>query len=195
MTEAKVKNAYTMTYAGAGAALSAVFVLILFVLVPQWNRLETQNSMVSLLKEHIRQVQNIAGGDDNLGNALDFYRRRLKSIDLKLPDAEGHSLRMLSGEAKKIGLEVISIKPSKMTKSGVESSAGGYVVKALPVTVRLKGDYIKIGEYLKRVRTSYYSLIIIRDIVFNLANDDAEPSLDAYVNAEIYIKAMVDKKE
>ncbi|MBI4335519.1 MAG: type 4a pilus biogenesis protein PilO [Candidatus Omnitrophica bacterium] len=174
------------------AAVCVIIVLIFwaFVYFPARKKLGVLKSEYGALRKEVAEIESRGGSERDIMKMVVSLRNDLDAATLRLPAKEETTLKMISSEASRLGVEVISLSPRP--KRPFQGPDGGIVpienkrCFEIPISMEVRGSYKAIGEYLSVLRQTPNALIKTEDILLR-GDDAAGGRLRGSVELAIYI--------
>jgi|Deesub1362B_J571_1020462.scaffolds.fasta_scaffold00628_9 type IV pilus assembly protein PilO len=140
-------------------ALIYTLLVVFLVIMPNSRRVEALRKEISEQENEITKAQSMAAKLDVLKEENQRLKQRLKELSEQLPEEKEVSalLRQVSDIGQQTGLRILSWKPGRrrLHESGI--------VYEVPVTVRVRGSYHRLGEFFSAL-TRLKRIVNITDI-------------------------------
>jgi len=143
--------------------LLAVFLLCIwfFVYLPQQKKLSSIEKELSSIDMQIAQINEMAGGGD-LTEALSNFNKQVKDMSAIFSSTDEEVIGNLSKEAKKLKIEIESIKP--LAKQSIENPSLPLEIEELPIAMQLSCEFKDLANYLKILREEFSALIKVKKL-------------------------------
>lgn len=159
----------------AGGLVFLVVLIFLFLIyLPKWKELVRLKEELSIVESKIEKTGVSEGGMEWLEVAILRLNEELKKFEKKLPDKEESTLREISNTASQMGIEVLSITPSKSKTSSLSGDIRGCELRELKISMQLKAPFRVFGEYLRVLENRFPTAIRINNFI--LKKDGRENS-------------------
>lgn len=138
--------------------LAVIFLLCfwIFVYLPQQKRLSSIHKEISYIDTQIAQINEMTGGSD-LTEALSDFNARIRDMSAIFSSNDEEVIGSLSKEAKKLKIEIESIKP--LEKQPVKDLDPSLNIEELPIAMQLSCEFKDLANYLKILREEFPVLI------------------------------------
>lgn len=184
------KNQQKIIVASSAAAI-AIFIFYIFVYVPAKDSMKKISDELESLELQVSSILDTIGRGKQIIERLEKLNKELEYYKAKFPLAEEEVLKNLTDEAGRLGIDIVSIKPSRKerwiddTKNAPEKLEG-YIVNRLPITIQCKGRYQAVGNYLKILNSDFPALVTLE--TFNLTADRSKlPVINCEMSLSIYL--------
>ncbi len=162
-------------YAVIGAVV--LFLFWIFLYLPSRReaqefqfRLEKVEKQLNNVKE-IEEVKEAIAKGYTYTQTMEDFKSQLAALMGSIATEEETSLDYISSSARKLNLEILSIKPVAkkllLDKNEKRIKITGADCLRLPVNLRLKGNYKAIGKYIESLRKDSPSLTTIENLEIN----------------------------
>jgi hypothetical protein len=156
----------------AGAVALAAFLLFMFlVFLP--NRKSVMALRLELIstERQIHEIQAMPGEVKNMEKGMQLLQERFRQLEGKCSLGEEDSVQMLSDTARKMNIELVSIKPQAkapfLDENNQEVTLEGAVCRKVSILMELKCSYKDLVRYVTFLRESYPGLVSIEKIRIN----------------------------
>jgi len=136
----------------------------IFIYAPQSRRLVSIKERLRDADIQIAQIKGMTVGRE-LADALQDMDRQMNRILRLMPQKAADVISSLSGEARKLKIDIKNIKFSG--RQPFASNVAGFDIEELPISISLCGEYKALGEYLYNLRNSDVVLITVRKLDIN----------------------------
>jgi Tfp pilus assembly protein PilO len=165
MINQREKNIVVIT----GVCVLVIFLFWVFVYLPADKRLRVLKTDLKNVKDEVSQIQARGGknGRDMI-TMVESLQKDFKSAMLKFPKGEEETLKLLSQEANKLGMEIVSIKQGSK-RPFLDSSNNLVFCESeqcfeIPIAVEMRGLYRSVGEFLNVLREGFPAFIKTEEI-------------------------------
>lgn len=149
--------------------LAAFLIPWFLVYLPTKNAVSRAKKELTAAETQIRQIEAIVDKAKSMEEGLTLLQGVFAKINNKFPRQEEESLAMLSDYARKLNIEVVSIKPSAkeflFDEDGQKIGIEGRFCQSLPVSLELRCSYKDLVGYLEALKkevTAYLSIEKLR---------------------------------
>jgi len=128
-----------------GALLAVVVVATVFIYLPQMREVSRLRARIAEEKLHLSDCSQQARGVPGLVREVQAMRTRYSNFDRRLPKKKelGEFLREISGNVTGENLWNHVIEPGNPTRTSL--------FHTLPITLRFRGSYLSLANFLKRL--------------------------------------------
>lgn len=179
--------------------VGVLVILILWGLVYLPSRKQMQGLQAQLDKVNeqldkvkmIEEVQEAISTGYTYTQSIESLKGELAALSKDIATEEETSLEYLSSSARRLNLEVLSVKPA--SKEPLLDENKNLIKIAdndcfqLPVQLKLKGSYTAIGNYIESLRKDALSLIAVENLKINKFGK--QDILNADVDLTIYLRS------
>lgn len=160
------------------------------IIFPANSRSKELNKEIYQANLLIKQIEN----DKERLVPVDQRISELKTMKTELsnifPDHEEESIGLLTQLAKNNSLEILSLRPeikkSITTQSKTPLDIDGKEFGSIFISIKMKGNYEHLMEYLKNVREKIPSLITIESMRLT-QTEETENNLTITLNLNVYV--------
>ena len=168
-------------------AFSAVW---FFVYLPERNRLHQFKEQLADVESQIRQVQGDAQANKAVEEKIKFLQERYKYVETKFPPKEYEALRLLSDFARKVNVNILSIRSEPkeifLDEAQQKIEVEGKVCQRLPVSVELKCRYQDMLAYLEMLEDFLPAYVTVEGL--RIRKDEAGSfKLDMTLDLNLYL--------
>jgi len=153
------------------ATVITVAVLIaagVFIYLPEHNKLDQIKEQLTAVEYQIRQVQGAADTNKAIEEKIKALQARYQFVESKFPSREYEALRLLSDFARKVNIDILSIrsepKAMLLDEDQQKIEADGKVCQKLPVSVELKCRYQDLLIYMAMLKESLPSYVMVEGL-------------------------------
>ena len=169
--------------------LSIVIIIFLlcfwvFIYLPQKNKLASIKKEIADIDAQIAQINRMSGGRD-LTEVATSYNAQLRDVSSVFSFSEGELIDNLSKEAKKLNIEINSIKP--LERQAIKEKEN-LDIEELPVNMQLSCEFRDLANYLKVLRDSFPILVKVKKIDIQGAGEGKD-----ILNVNLQISAYLSK--
>lgn len=175
-----------------GVFIVVISGLFQFLYLPKSRELRLVTSEYKGIKSEIDNLYNFIGTKGNLEENIIEMRKNLAVLESALPFEKEMSniIKQLNDEARRFGINVISLKPENLEicrdQQGNELKVSDYFCKSMPLTLNVESRYKALGEFLMSIEKNKSPLISIEEINIKRDNDKA-PDIKAEIGLVSYI--------
>ena len=172
-----------------GSIFAALFIFWVFIFIPKKERLETIKSDYYAMQAEIDNIEAIAGGADNIEDAIKKFNETIAMLNQKIPTSEEKTVKDLSFSAKQNDIEVTSLSPQPLKISPVQGNIPGLECKELKIDMNLTCTFKNLGKYLFILQNEFPALIRIDRLEIKKAKpeDKNDPSLEVRLILKVYL--------
>lgn len=143
------------------------FAVWLFLYLPSRNMLRTLKAQLDAAEDEIAEIQALLGKGVSIEQGLAALRARHQELAVQFPAKEEEAIKVFSDAAKKLNIEVESLKsepirPFLIGKDKVEIE--GKACQFTSVSLRMRCTYAEFAEYTKNVKQSLPALLTIEKL-------------------------------
>jgi len=168
-------------------AFSAVWFL---VYLPERNRLHQFKEQLADVENQIRQVQGDAQANKAVEEKIKLLQERYQYVETKFPLKEYEALRLLSDFARKVNMDILSIRSEPkeifLDEAQQKIEVEGRVCQKLPVSVELKCRYQDLLAYLEMLEDFLPAYVTVEGL--RIRKDEAGSfKLDMTLDLNLYL--------
>jgi len=162
-----------LTPAQKKIALSALVMFLLFFCVwlflylPSRNMLRSLKARLDAAQDEIARIQELLGRGVTVEQGLSALKARHQALAAQFPAAEEEAIKVFSDTAKRLNIEVYSIKaePPRLFLIGKEKiSIEGKDCYHTPVSLQMRCSYEQFLEYTADIKESLPALLTIEKL-------------------------------
>ena len=165
----------------------------LFVYQPARNKVARIKTELENVNSQIERIEGLVEEGKPIGEEIDKLQKEFDALSAKFPRKEEEALRLVSGFARKLGIEVVSIKPQpKRLFAGKEEHAiefEGKKCQRVFVFVKMKCNYKQLVEYIDMLKGSLPAFVCVESI--NASKEKIEgaktPRLKTELGLSLYL--------
>lgn len=152
----------------AGICVFIIFLFWALIYFPANRRLGLLRAEFNSIKREISAIESRGGKEGrDIAKMIESLQKDFNSAMQKLPAREEDTLRFISNEANRLGVEIIATQP-RPKRPALDSGNSAIFIEGkqcfeIPVAIEARGIYKSIGEYLMVLRDGSPSLIKIED--------------------------------
>jgi len=177
----------------ASVIAAALLFVWLFVYMPTANKVASIKMELAGINEQITHIESMAEEGKSIGEAIEELQEEFKRMEDRFPEKEEEALQAVSGFARRLGMEVISIKPQpKRSFRDEDDKAVEFedrICQRVFVTVQMKGSYKQLVEYIDMLRRSLPAFVCIESL--NVGRDESikteTPRLEVQLGFNLYL--------
>ena len=147
--------------------ISVFLILWLFIYLPVKKRVRGLQSELSRLESEIKNIESIAG-KATMSEGINSMHQRFQELNNKFPAKEEEALGLFSNFAKKLNIELISIKPKPkeilLDEDDKEIQIEGKTCQIVFVSVRLRCDYENLVKYIETLKDNLPGFLTIEKL-------------------------------
>ncbi len=147
-----------------GAIVVAIVVFWFAAYKPKQKLMQSLKTELSAAQREINTVQELIAFKGDINQAVNYFNKRIRELEDKLPDQEETTLRELARKAVKMDLEVISVNPQEPVKTELPVDVPGCVCEELVINMVIRGHYKDVGDYIGLLEGEFQSLITLQKI-------------------------------
>ena len=141
------------------------------------------------LESQVRAVEKILKSAKTARVGVKLLKDRFQELNTKLFAKEEKSLILLSDFAKRLNIEIVSIKQQPkialVDESGEKIDYSGRVLQIVPVSVEMKCFYKDLVKYLEMLRNSLPSFVTVEKLKINRVAPKS-PRLNVVLEVNLY---------
>jgi Tfp pilus assembly protein PilO len=174
----------------SGGVLLAFLLFIFIVYTPSKNAVRSIKTELEGIDSQIQAVEVFLSSAGSMADGLERLKERDQYLIDKFPSREEAALQMLSGFAKKLNIEVISVAPGPKedflygNSEKVEIEAK--TCRRLLVVLEMKGSYKDLVKYIETIKESLPAYVVIERLKI-LKNKEDLPKLMITVEMSLYL--------
>ncbi len=143
------------------------FAVWLFLYLPSRNMLRTLKTQLDAAEDEIAEIQALLGRGVSIEQGLTSLKKRHQDVSAQFPAKEEEAIKVFSDVAKKLNIEVESLKsepirPLLIGKDKVEIE--GRACQFTSVSLRMRCTYLEFVEYAENVKQSLPALLTIEKL-------------------------------
>lgn len=175
------------------AALIFIVIVILFfqfVYLPKIREVKRLGAEYKKVKSDINELYNFIGGEASLKDNIIKMQREMAALHEAFPFEKDVSniIRQLNDEAKRFGINVVSVKPGDFTMcrdaQGSEIKLLSHLCKYMPVNLSVEARFQALGEFLEEIERNKKPVIsVIKADMKKDANIAPKIKADIEINA------------
>ncbi|MEK6728078.1 MAG: type 4a pilus biogenesis protein PilO [Candidatus Omnitrophota bacterium] len=166
-----------------GVAIIFLILFIIFVYSPQKRKLSDIKKKLSYAESEIAEINRITQGKP-LEQAVSGLNLQLKNLTAQLPFRIEDVVKSLSDAARQFKVDVKNIAFSAEQK--YSGKIPGYIVKELPISMKLSSEYKNLGEYLHKLRTDFPVFIRVKQLAIE-GSGEGVPELSVSLQVSAYL--------
>ena len=175
----------------AALIIALIFLAVwFFVYLPERNRLHQLKEQLSAVEHQIRQVQGTADTNKAIEERIKTLQARHQFMESKFPAQEYAALRLLSDFARKVNMDILSIRSEPkeifLDEAQQKIDVEGRVGQKLPVSVELKCRYQDMLTYLEMLEDFLPAYVTVEGLRIR-KNEDESFKLDMTLNLNLYV--------
>jgi Tfp pilus assembly protein PilO len=165
-------------------------ILWLFIYLPNQNSISRIKSEVLNLENQIKGIEEIMGKTRTIEGSIKLLKQRYQELNNKFPPKEEEGLRMLSDFAKRLNIELISIKPQPnvvfIDKNNKKIEIEGKTCHVVSVSMEVRCFYKDLVKYIETLNKALPAFAIIKRLRIN--RDKPETSrLNIKLDLNLYL--------
>lgn len=122
-------------------------------------------------EDQIKEIEAVISKTKTLGEGIRLLKQRYQELDKRFPIAEEDSLRMLSELAKKLNIELISVKPEskKALFDGHNKNLQieGRTCQVIYISIEMRCFYKDLVKYLEILKESLPAFMTVERLKIN----------------------------
>ena len=162
----------------------------LFIYSPGKNRIAKIKSELQNVQGQLRQTQEIIGGTENTGQNMQLLTERSQKLKNKFPEKEEESLRALSQLARKLNIEIISIKPRAkaafLDEDNKKTEIEGKRCQCVFVSMEMSCFYKDLVKYIQALKEALPAFISVERLQIKKTGA-VEPKLNIKLDINLYL--------
>lgn len=166
-------------------------IFIYFIYVPATKKLAKLKHDYASTQAELADLKKMIGEDKPLEQAILYLREKLKTYERKFPEKDEDVLRLLSAQAEKGGVDILSMTPGKKRPikdvGGVSISVKDYTVEEMQISLNVKAQYKKLGEFLKTLKEDIPIFIRVGDVTMSSSGDKTNETLSISLSLTAYL--------
>jgi len=171
-------------------ALAAFLLFLLFAYLPSRKTVKTMTSELEDAERQIQQIEAMLGSARSMDEGIQLLNKRFQQLDSKFSSGEEDSVRLLSEMARKLNVELISIKPQPkavfLDENNQAITIRGKPCQRMLISLDMRCSYKDLVRYLRYLRDSYPMLVGIERL--RIAKDQSGAlKLNASFDTELYL--------
>jgi hypothetical protein len=173
------------------AATAALVVFMLFVYVPGKNTIARMKAELRETEDKIRDIETLFGKSKTIAETFELLDKRRQELDAKFPQKEEETLRIITDYARKMNIEVTSIKPQAKTAVACDDgrivSVDGRTCQKTFVTIEMKCLYQDLVRYCEVWRRDSPAFVSVEGLKIARARSDKPGLLDVTLELNLYM--------
>ena len=164
----------------AVAAVLSVALFFIFIYAPKQAQIRRLNQEFQDIEKSLTNIEVVIGGKRDFGKGILRLKAKARSLDLKFinPDNIAEVLKLLSQQARRMKLEIISMQPSEFQRAeGLKCDKGS-------IDMNVIGTYQQLADYMQAVEERDTPLFIIRK--FDVYKYQIVPRLKAHITVDVF---------
>jgi hypothetical protein len=149
-------------------ALLSAAIFFIFIYTPKRTVIYKLRQELGNVKDSLARIEAIVGERKYLGEGILKLRKEAGSLQskfIKTEDVE-ELLKILSDDARRLGIEVVSMQPSEFKiwydKKGRNLEVDNLECNKISVDMRINGAYKPLTDYMQGLENKDFPLLIIR---------------------------------
>ncbi|MEI6631759.1 MAG: hypothetical protein WCL25_03995 [bacterium] len=186
----KISPAQKKIILEVAVALAAFLLFLLLAYLPSRKTVKTMTSELENAERQIQQIEAMLGSARSMDEGIQLLNKRFQQLDSKFSLGEEDSVRLLSEMARKLNVDLISIKPQRKTSFVDENNqaitVAGKSCQRILISLEMRCSYKDLVKYIRYLRESYPVLAGIERL--RITKDQSGPlKLNVSFDAEIYL--------
>ena len=161
-----------------------------FIYLPMKNDMIKKKIELSGVESQIKQIETIFGKTSTEGESIRFLRERFQGLDNKFPTKEEAALKKLSDFAKKLNVEIISLKPNPKEMLTDENDSQikieGKTCQRVFLTLNMRCNYEDLVKYIESVKADLPAFVTIEKIKINKSKSE-RTRLNVVLEINLYL--------
>lgn len=176
------------------ALILGMIPLLLFtlILMPAKGKKDEMKKNLTDIESYLMPFKHLLNDTSSLQEALQSFTKRSQEFERKFPAKEEEAIKLLSVYAQQTNIKITSLKMHSKEPfqggGGNETKIDGKVCLEVPVTMELAGSYNNLIEYLKILRESLPSFLVVEEIKINRGNAE-QRLLNISLSINLYLLA------
>lgn len=172
-----------------GAAAAGFFMLWLFVYLPLCSKIRLMRLQISEIDRQAQDIEFAMGRGRRLGDGAAFFEREWEKVRSRFPGKEEVGLEILSDLARRLGLEVISVRPEPkavfLDADSRRTDIEGKACHRTPIAIALRCDFRGLVGFLEALKDSPFLFADIERL--KITKDSLGPEkLDVTVDLNLF---------
>lgn len=165
-------------------------VFLFFIYLPSRDTVIKIKSELLSCENQIQEIKTIVSGVKSQGEGIRILKEKLKGLDNKFPSKEEEASKMLSALARKVNIEIISVKleskkeliDENNNKIGIEEKT----CQSILVSMEIKCPYKDLISYIRALKESLPALVTVEAL--RISKDGPQPlTLNVTLTLNLYI--------
>lgn len=161
-----------------------------FLYLPSKNSLIKAKSELINVENQIREIEAVNGNDRTLDVTINLLRKKYQELNKRFPEKEEDGLRIISDSARRLNIEVLSLKPQpKIAFLGADNKAitiEGKNCRRLLVLIEMDCGYKDLVKYIADLKGTLPVFVTIEKLRINKA-DPLGIKLNVLMEMDLYL--------
>ena len=154
--------------------VSVFLMLWLYLYLPSERELVGLKSRFVAVDNQIQQIENALGKSQTRGENIKLLKEKYKQLNNRFPQKEEEGLRIIMDSARKMNMEIVSIRPQLKTalldEDNRKIEIEGKTCHKVSVFVSMRGSYEHLIEYIENLEDSLPVFVNIERLKINKDN-------------------------
>lgn len=170
----------------------AVFLIFwLFIYLPTKFTVQRYKSELISVESQIKEIEAVIGEAKTRDEGIRLLKARYQELNNKFPQGEEDSLRMLSDFAKKLNIELISIRPQPKREfldgNNQKVEIEGMTCLIIFVSIEMKCFYKDLVKYIQTLKESSGLTFVTFEKLRISKDKSGTPKLNITLDLNLYL--------
>lgn len=171
--------------------ISVFLIFWLFIYLPSKNTVQRYKSELISIENQIKEIEVLIGEAKSIDEGIRLLKARSQELNNRFPPGEEDSLKILSNIAKKMNIELISIRPQSK-KEFVDADnrkveIEGKTCSTILVSIEMKCYYKDLVKYVQILKESADFAFITFEKLQISKDKSGTPKLNITLDFNLYL--------
>lgn len=171
--------------------ISVFLTFWLFIYLPSKNTVRRIRSELINVETQIKEIEALIGEAKSIDEGIRLLKAKSQELNNKFPQREEDSLKMFSDMAKKLNIELISIRPQPkkefLDADDRKVEIGGGTCLTILVSMEMKCFYKDLVKYLQALKESSDMAFITFEKLQINKDKSGTPKLNITLDLKLYL--------
>ncbi len=163
-------------------------IFIFFIYLPSSNRVAQIKKELSTVESQISEIEATISQSKSMDEGISLLRERFRELNNKFPPKEQEAIKAISGLARKLNIEIISIRPQPKKDFFDENNNNveidGKTCQSIFVSIEMSCFYKDLVRYIHSLKEDLPAFVSIQNL---LVNKSGTSKLNVILDINLYL--------